>query len=281
MGSRVLQRVRRPRPDAMAAGCDRSYPIAHFYVVRRDLIARLAPHQCDTAGMMRVAAIAMALCAGGCDYVFRVDHVDLHGDARTGDASDDAHADASLPGLCTATAVDDTFDGAMVCPWGIKFGAATVISGGGVLRIDPPSDGTSGGCDAPVGPFADGGIVGEITQVLGGSAYAYTGIQEFGTFDTSIQVNAGELKFEDPGGGTVWGRKLYDPVAMRWVRIRPDRADSSIVAEYSSDGMGWMNLGVVATPVPVTVKATLIGGVASGAAQISGVAELSRFIVCQ
>lgn len=225
-----------------------------------------------------VAAIALALCAGGCDYLFQIDHVTLAGDARQ--PSDVDRGDGSSQGICTATRIYDAFGSSTPCTWGTKFGGTYVTSGNGRLTIAPPSDAYSGGCEAPEGAFADGGIVAEITQVIGGSAYAYTGIQAYGTIDTSIHVNAGSLKFAAPSSVPVWAEDEYDPVAMRWVRIRPDRANTAIEAEYSSDAKTWMRLGSVATPVPVTVKATLIGGVAQGAPVISGVAEFSHFIVC-
>jgi hypothetical protein len=228
---------------------------------------------------MRITGVlALALCASGCDYLFQIDRVTLAGDAQ-GDR-DDGRADGSSPGLCTSTVVDDTFDGAMTCPWGVTFGGTYVTSGGGHLTVSPPADNFNGGCDAPIGPFADGGIVAEITQVIEGSSYAYTGIEAFGTFDTSIQVNDGLLKFEDPSASSLWAQDEYDPVAMRWVRIRPDRGTNEIVGEYSSDGKTWALLGTVSTQIPVTVKPTLIGGVAQGAPTITGVAEFSRFIVC-
>jgi hypothetical protein len=230
--------------------------------------------------MLRMGvAIAWALCTGGCDYLFQIDKVSLAHDAQ--DARDDGLADGPPPGMCTATAVDDSFTDTTPCTWGTTFGGTYVTSGGGRLVISPPSDAYSGGCDAPIGAFADGGIVAEITKVIGGSAYAFTGIQAFGTFDVSIQVNAGELKFEDPDASNVWAHVTYDPIAMRWVRLRPDHARNAIAGEYSSDGKTWTLLAYVSPPtIPATVKPTLIGGVAQGASSFTGVAEFSRFIVC-
>ena len=226
-----------------------------------------------------VAAIALLLSASGCDYLFQIDHVSLANDAPN--ERDAAHPDSPMMGICAAPAVDDSFTDSTPCTWGTKFGGSYVTSGGGHLTIAPPYDAYSGGCDAPIGPFADGGIAAEITKVITSSSYAYTGIQAFGTFDVSVQVNDGQLKFEDPSASVVWGGAFYDPVAMRWVRIRPDRAANLIIGEYSADGSKWTKVGSVSTTVPVTVKATLIGGVAQGAPTVSGVAEFSRFIVCQ
>jgi hypothetical protein len=229
--------------------------------------------------MTRVGtAIALVLSASGCDYLFQIDKVSLARDGRN--AGDDAHIEGPPPGMCTDTAVDDSFADPTPCTWGTKFGGQYVTSGGGRLVVSPPSDAYSGGCDAPIGSFVDGGIVAEITKVIGGSPYAFTGIQAFGSFDTSLQVNNGELKFEDPSASNVWEHMPYDPVAMRWLRLRPDRTRDAIVGEYSSDGKAWEVLGYVATTVPATVKPTLIGGVAQGASSFNGVAEFSRFIVC-
>ena len=228
--------------------------------------------------MGRVAALGLAVSLVGCDYVLHIDHVDLT-DAH---AIDGTIADGAtrLP-ICATSVIDDTFSSSSgLCPWGSLFKTnATVNAGNGIFTVTPTSASSDGGCEAFSQPFADGGVIAHITSSIDGMD-SWTQIQALGGVNASIQINAGKLWFENADASQRWASTTYlGPAEMGWLRLRPDRANGKIIAEYSADAKVWKQLGEVATSPPMMIQAVMEAGVNPGATY-SGTATFTRFIVC-
>lgn len=159
------------------------------------------------------------------------------------------HQCAAFP-LCATPAIVDPFDGATPpCEtWGQQFGNAQVTASGGVLSITPAANfQNSGGCVSgdPI-EFIDGGVFVEVLAVLPpGHGFVSLTVQG-GPTQPSITARDGELRLTVPGD--VIAAMPYDPTAMRWWRLRPDRASRSTVAEFATDGSHWQRLGALDVP---------------------------------
>lgn len=223
-------------------------------------------------------AVALVIALAGCDYALHIDHVEL-ADAHVD--SQAVRADAPFSGICASKVIDDTFmSGGTPCSWGSLFNTnATVMASNGTFTVAPTSASADGGCEAPQLIFADGGVIAHITTVIGG-VESWTQIQALGGVNPSIQINNNILFFENWDASQVWSQTPYlGATAMGWIRLRPDRTNNKIIAEYSADAKSWTQFGALPTPPPMFVKPVMEAGVNPGQTY-SGIATFARFIVC-
>ncbi len=138
----------------------------------------------------------------------------------------------------------DSFDmGLSACrPWGTGFGNAvfSTMNGDLKLSLDGPVD---GGCfsNAPL-PFTEGGFAMEIAEI----PQTATGYVNLVAYDSAtnpmIAVQDGMIRLtNEPRNDYV--AKPYDPVKMRWLRLRPDRPGGNYIGDTSPDGVTWTRLG--------------------------------------
>jgi hypothetical protein len=106
--------------------------------------------------------------------------------------------------------------------------------------------------------MTESGIFTEVSEMNQGDAWF--GVKH-GTDTLLIYARDGELRLST--GTQTYGRKAWDPVAMRWWRLRADLAADRYVAEYSRDAVTW-DLLAAALPWPLdqSVQLTLGAGIA-------------------
>lgn len=155
----------------------------------------------------------------------------------------DAVPDGALDPTCVAPGAGTTFPGGAPCAdWGGTPSVidATITESGGQLVITPSANtaGAQGGCVRSAVPFGAGGAIVEVSSVLAG-ANTLTAFQlGLGATALSMAVSGGMLLSQD-GTGTR-ASVAYDPVKMRYWRVRPTTAQ--IVFEYG-DGTSWTQHG--------------------------------------
>jgi hypothetical protein len=165
---------------------------------------------------------------------------------------------------CVPPPISDAFDaGSSPCAaWAIQFGRALVEIRNSELTITPAADGqNSGGCESTRAvPFQDGGFFLEITQILP-PHHGFVEMSAKGntTEEPAIYAQDGMLSLRTILD-TVASRP-YDPTAMRWWRLRPDRAANTTVAEYGADGYHWTRLGALALPPEAEIRIEFSAGV--------------------
>ena len=219
-----------------------------------------------------VGCIALAMVVMGCG---RVGFAPLDGAPEIAYGCSDAGA---------ATGFDNL--GAGPCqPWGSStMNNATMVETDGELVITPSTTAgptTYAGCfHFKKVPFVE--VFADVTHALDTTAApdAYTALQVFGAdINTSAgyEMDHGKLEFRDLVAGNVIASAPYDPVAMRWWRIRPDGA--AIVGEVSSDGSEWKELGRLHTPPPSSISINIGAGTTSLDAVPTG-ARIGSINVC-
>lgn len=196
------------------------------------------------------------------------------------DAAVDAALDAAPASLCNgAPRIDDEFTGGGTCePWGDDYASmfTTVTEFQGALRITPTATNQSGGCTEPqLQPWGDNGVIVEVSLVLAGNGN-YAVFQLLG-LDRSMGVVNNAIVYSNGDGSAVFELAVYSPAAMRWWRMRPSGND--VVAEYSPDGMTWVQLGTTPT-LDADIRVNLIAGTEPGASP-GGTAAFDRLVVCQ
>jgi hypothetical protein len=133
-------------------------------------------------------------------------------------------------------------------PWGGAFGTADVEVRDGALTITPTTiPGSFGGCDSDVEhptAFGSGGVFVEAVAVTP-TGHNRAGLSlDGGQVRIVLLAFQGRLRLSD--FATVEVASLpYDPVTMRWWRLRPDRLAEITIAEYAADGYHWNRLGEV------------------------------------
>jgi hypothetical protein len=133
-------------------------------------------------------------------------------------------------------------------PWGGVFGTADVEVRDGALTITPTSiPGSFGGCDSdiehPIALSAGGIFVEAVAVTPTGHNRAGLGL-DGGQVRIVLSTFQGRLRLSDVTTNEV-ASLPYDPVAMRWWRLRPDRMAQRTIAEYAADGYHWSRLGEV------------------------------------
>jgi hypothetical protein len=190
------------------------------------------------------------------------------------DSIGDAIGDAAPS--CAAPIIDDTFSSVQLCaPWGTSFmNAGAAITEGGSLVIDFSMVNANAGCltSASVQLGSYGTSV-EVAHAITGQD-AYTALQ-LGDIDRSISVLNGQLELATKSVATVYASIAYDPVAMRWWRMRA--VPGAIVGDYSPDGVIWTPLGSAPTTLAPTRMVVMAGVVTVPSADQ---AKFTHFIVC-
>ena len=131
-------------------------------------------------------------------------------------------------------------------------GAFTMVQSAGTLTITIPAGDAQaeGACAGTVVPFAHG-VFAEISQITDSPVLTYLEAIS-GSRDLSIQGSTSlGLTFYDDFTSLV-PELPYDPVAMRWWRIRPDETGTATVFETAPDGLMWTTQATSSAP-PGTV----------------------------
>lgn len=190
------------------------------------------------------------------------------GDTPVPDAPTDAMVDAMIDGppppMCISSGTMDTFTGSTPCsPWAtFDETRATVVQTGGKLRITPSqsSQGTHGGCFATglsnVGPE---GLFVAVEDALEGPT-SYTAMTAYVAFGTPAQivVRNGTIQVTNPNNGIALVAAVYNPVAMKWWRLRP--VSTGVAAEYSADALNWVSLATVLGTPPSQIRIDIGAG---------------------
>jgi hypothetical protein len=220
--------------------------------------------------------VCVCLALGGCDYVFRIDRINS-------DASAPPH-DGAL--ACVGAVIDDSFDDGSTCaPWGGPYEntGAQLREGRSGLTVTPASIGTSSaGCTSTEAlPFRDGGISVEVSSVLTGEGGEYTQLQIFEEVNATIGVVSEKLIVFDADADDTVHSVDYDPVAMRWWRLRPSTATSQVIAETSPDGETWTpEIAMPRAALAPAARINLIAGVGDTQITFADVSTFRRLIVC-
>lgn len=194
------------------------------------------------------------------------------GDATDGVRDVAANADTSAIG-CVSPGDPDSFDtpGGGCDTWGsgmVSNGTMTEAGSAVVIMLDTGGASSASCKEVATVPFTNG-VFAEISAVAQGAG-ALTG---FGADDGA---SLGFLQFNEENGtlsfyknGTSVGSVAYDPVAMRWWRLRPDATGTTTFFETSPDGLDWLQRGSTGTSF-VTVQAFI-------SASAPGLATQARF----
>ena len=175
---------------------------------------------------------------------------------------------------CVSPGYGDTFDEALPCN---AFGMPMVTNGGlatsnGTLTVTPNANAnTMVGCQRVNAAFGEAGAFVEVSQVAPAPAQTVLLVQ-IGAKFASILVTPPFIGYVDPNANMVM--TAYDPVAMRWWRLRP--VGAGLNAEASPDGKTWTRFassspGITGTgTVEVFVQTDSTNG-APGTAKIEGI----------
>ena len=146
-------------------------------------------------------------------------------------------------------------------PWGNGYGNTTASDEGSRLRLIPRDDmSNSGGCRAMgASNFDDRGVFIEVPTIEPAASGKTAMLLDDGS--VLIIARIGKLFFLSESGGDIYAETSYDPVAMRWWRMRPDRDANVAVADYSPNGFDWTELGRSDDPPPQTYDLKLEVGV--------------------
>jgi hypothetical protein len=158
--------------------------------------------------------------------------------------------------------------------WGEPFGTAGYADDPAALSIT--SSGTVpslGGCASQDVDFLPGGVFVEVLAV------PVNGYAAFGSLDPgepSLTIQDGSIELADAMHDIEI--RPYDPVAMRWLRLRPDRAADTSIADVSPDGVHWTRLADTRVTPPCRVRIQLVGRFASSDPDVARFANLN---ICQ
>jgi hypothetical protein len=166
-------------------------------------------------------------------------------DDNGGDAPSSGDGASSGSGGCANPGVGDSFDSATVCDWGSATGSNTVLTqSGGALVMTPEPDviPAIAACGRDNVPFTSAGLFAEVSSV----------VENFTSLEY-VDGSGGDWVIEDVGSGfgsaaasglavfqpssQIGSTVPYDPVAMRWWRMRP--VDGFVVFETAPDGLTW------------------------------------------
>jgi hypothetical protein len=223
-----------------------------------------------------VFALAGLIVFAGCDRVFLDDR------PVVADAAPDAY---ELP--CTSAGiVEDYQSSAMPCgAWGFATIQQTTmtVTDGHMTVVPDPSMVSYGGCiSAGAIAFPPSGLFVEVSSVLSSAnAYQFLVLRApvpTGAVAASITYGRGMIRLTPDADPPV--QRPYDPVSMRWWRLRPDASRSSVVAELSSDGRNWDVLGAVPGVVPTSTRFEFGAGTFNASAANTGVATFDQVNVC-
>lgn len=202
----------------------------------------------------RFMIVASVLSASGCDLLFQLDHVERR-DAAVSDAND---GDAETLS-CASPIFADTFAGPEYCAWGSPYmDPGATIEANGQLVVTPGKSGASvAGCISTSNRAFGSGVTAIVNEIVRGND-AYTVLSARGT---NLQIKGssdGTLRFQTAQSADIGNVVTYD-ANKTWWRIRPMGA-STIVGEYSNNGIDWHELGRAGQGVPATIGFELTCG---------------------
>jgi hypothetical protein len=221
----------------------------------------------------RALFVACAVASGGCDYVFRVDHISLRDDAASHDFDGPIDMDGAVddgpvalidaPTACASPIFYEPFTAGTACPnFGVPYMTnADMTQANGVLSIMPKNESGPepvGGCSTFSNNVAWGsGLTAIVNASVAGNG-SYTNLLARGA-NAQIQVENGELRFENQStGGAIGAVVPYLPSSMRWWRLS-NVNNTAIRAEFSADGALWTKLGgdyTVSVPATIGIEIT-------------------------
>jgi hypothetical protein len=190
--------------------------------------------------------------------------------------ADAAGVDGAPVTGCVTPSVSCAFPGGPPCTcWGVSsVGNAVMSEAGGSLQLTPNADTASAfaQCVRTGVPFGAAGAFLEVSRIIAGAS-SLTGILVGSNTDRfAIFARDTELFVEDGAGrlATV----SYDPVAMRWWRIRP--LSGNVIFETAPDGKVWTQFATSTRPSSAAYDvmlygATPLGTPTPGFAQIEGI----------
>jgi hypothetical protein len=179
--------------------------------------------------------VLVAMCACG-----RIDFATLTGDGHIAGSGDDDGDDGSDTSSCVSPSYADSFDEISPCQ---AFGMPMVVNGmlttsSGMLTITPnASANTNNGCFRNGATYGAAGVFIEMSQVAnypGQTLMLISTASSTWGFEVGA-LGANKLSYIDTVIGTI--EQPYDPVADRWLRIRPVAGHT--LAETSPDGIHW------------------------------------------
>lgn len=209
--------------------------------------------------------LALAVVLGGCDALFHVESVPA--------------IDAVVPTCMASPVVADSFDGTVPCtPWGSAMNMS-VTEGNGTLGITPQAQSFAFCESTGTETFDSLGFFVEVDQVLT-TAGGYTSfmIRDNNTWKLSIDQTDTQLSFLE-NSVTHLNDMPYIPQAMKFWRLRADRASGNTVAEFSSDAIAWNELGRTTDFFSQSVYLELLAGQA-GTPTGTDTAVFSHLNVC-
>ena len=181
----------------------------------------------------------------------------------------------------------DTFDNPRHDPkvcmdWGYALSGGTDEKDvNGALVLKPVAPNTNLGCVSAI-PFAftSSGTFAEITAVGTGTGQ-YNGIEVFWTTAkddmSAISISAGTIGFQSHGQSIV--ERPYTADRDRWVRLRPSADRTFTIAETSTDGHAWAELGHDAVAPQAMIEVQLQSGLPANGAGATEM-HVASFDVC-
>ena len=125
-------------------------------------------------------------------------------------------------------------------------------------------------------PFTGNGLWVEVTALPTGQGQVAL-IATADQYPPAIGAIGGLLELFISGGDNIITTVPYDPVAMRWWRLRPDAVHHTTLGEYSADGIHWTMLAGTDIDPP-----DLVGPAIAEIADSNddGIATVRSFDVC-
>jgi hypothetical protein len=207
------------------------------------------------------------------------------GDDDNGDDASSSGDASSGSGSCADPGVGDSFDSATVCDWGSAAGSNTALmQTGGALLMTPTPDivDASGTCARSGVPFTAAGLFVEVSGIVTN----FTSLQFVDGSDGDWGIEAVGSGLGLPTGptleifqasGEIGSGVAYDPVAMRWWRMRP--VGGFVAFETAPDGLHWTLVTTSTDPAP-TLGLAQVGTFMRTPSADPGVARFEGVDVC-
>jgi hypothetical protein len=225
--------------------------------------------------------IAIATLLAGCDVIWRLDH--LKADARlAGDGTPiDTDRSEPPPAFCQDSQLYDDMSGNEICRWGAQISPSMLSQHDGVLDLDINGKSTDmAGCTAygPYSPLTANGVFLHIPTTLGLPS-AYTKLEVRNAFMT-LPVASAQLVYD-----TSSTRLIVNDLAVAtrsgappsWWRIRT--AQGQFVADFSEDGITWMQFAASGGTLPSQIAVDFGAGITS-TPSAPGKAVIAAFGIC-
>ena len=182
--------------------------------------------------------------------------------------------DGTIDGIAAAGCIDpgdgDPFTSGVPCSsWGTMVAMQTAVteSQGALVAVPTPTVANArGGCTRSQAPLTDAGVFVEIGGALS------NGDTELSATGFAITIASSAMLVLSEASSTTM--LPYDPVAMRWLRLRP--AGGRIAYEYSPDGQHWTIARISTAPAPAVADLAIdartpTSNVLPGVAQFEGI----------